>query len=109
MNYNLIFTSLTLLFLMFLSIKIYLYFSSKYKSKQYKSYSVIGVEDDHKPIIVNDDYLAAQSGLTLEEYNAKISAYKNSRFKKQELEKENSKSGINKKANKIDDNLGMHF
>ena len=92
--------------LMLLCIKMYLDYYNR-TNKNGNSYTVRPEEE--KPIIVTEDYLYKQSGLTKNEYEQRMALYRKSRTKKIEEDLETEVKKDLKKESSIDDELGMSF
>ena len=82
-----------------------------YRNKSVNSsngFSEAGYQEE-EPILVTDDYLYKQSGLTKKEYEQRMALYRESRKKIIGEDLENDMKKDLKKESSIDDELGMSF
>lgn len=92
----------------YISIMIYELFFKNKTVKDYDSFSVANYQEE-EPVLVTNDYIYKQSGLTKNEYEQRMALYRKSRTKKIEEDLEIEIKRDLKKESSIDDELGMSF
>lgn len=91
----------------YFSMIIYDLFFRKKTADNFNDFKV-GNYQEEEPILVTEDYIYEQSGLTKKEYEQRMALYENSR-KKQMEDFRNEGKKKPKRERSVDDDLGMSF